>query len=91
MAYPVTAIWVLASHEDLPLSWIEHLNPDAGFASLVSVVAAKVANPETKAALLTTAKVIDQHIEKGIDNTEADLVELSNFPDFDVTTSARTP
>jgi len=25
-------------------------------------------------------KVIDEHIEKGLDEAEAELVELSNFP-----------
>ncbi|QIG46635.1 hypothetical protein G5V57_01995 [Nordella sp. HKS 07] len=46
------------------LTWLDHLNHAAGFSSLVTVAAAKVADDKTRLALLTTAQVIGQHIEK---------------------------
>ncbi|QIG50419.1 hypothetical protein G5V57_23415 [Nordella sp. HKS 07] len=65
-------------------SWIDHLNHTQGFANLLPVAAVKVADPELRDSLLSVAKVIDEHIQKGIDNAEAELIELSSFSDFGV-------
>jgi hypothetical protein len=66
------------------VSWIDDLSHAASAASLVTVAAAKVADAETKSALMELAKVIDQHIEKGIDKVEAELIAMANFPDLGV-------
>ena len=55
------------------LSWKDHLTHAAEFANLVPAVAAKVADPETKAVLLTTAKEINKHIAAGTRKVEREL------------------
>jgi hypothetical protein len=64
------------------LSWRDHLNHASGFANLVTVAAGKVADPEIQSALVATAKVIGDHIEKGIDKAEAEITAVASFYDL---------
>ena len=53
--------------KDEQLRWIDHLDHAARVARLVPSVAAKIADPEIKAALLTTAAVIDTLVAAATD------------------------
>jgi hypothetical protein len=52
---PLTASNMMNAIEDDPITWRDHMSRVSEVASLLSTTAAQVADPETRAALLTTA------------------------------------
>ncbi len=59
-----------------PVSWRDHLLHATEVARLVPFVAEKIADPETKAVLLTASKEIGQHIERAIAKAELQMDAL---------------
>jgi hypothetical protein len=68
--FPFSTIHVASSGPLLVLTFV------TGVANLVTVAAAKIADDEIKAALLTTAQVIDTHIRKATAKVDAEMDAL---------------